>query len=81
MSIKEIPPETVKAVAALAAALGGTSFHMTPIFVCDYCKDDEQEAFPYYAIDKDGGEWAHLCNQCFDVLECRFDDDGAIGGR
>jgi hypothetical protein len=72
MSFKEIPPETLKALANVAKALGGTSFHVTPVRICDHCKDEEQEAFPYHVQDAEGNEWVHLCNRCFDILDCSF---------
>lgn len=43
--------------------------------VCDYCQDDDEEAFPYYVTDRDGREWAHLCNECFDALGCAYPEE------
>lgn len=75
MSFKEFPPEVLKAMSSIAQALGGGDFHMTPIIVCDHCRDDSREAFPYYVIDENGREWEHLCNPCFDILGCTIDLD------
>lgn len=81
MSFKDIPSETLRALANAAKALGATGFHVAPIRVCDHCQDDGREAFPYYATDKDGREWVHLCNVCFDLLECYWPDGGLTTGK
>ena len=69
---KEIPPEVIKAIAEIAQ---GSPFTITPVRVCDHCKDEEKEAFPYCVNDKDGVYWDHFCNDCFDSLGCQYDFD------
>lgn len=72
---KDLSPETLEAISIIAKALGAsvTDMHITRPMICDHCQDDEKEAFPYYATDKNGREWEHLCNTCFDLLECELD--------
>ena len=39
MSIKDVPVEIIDIFSKAAKSLGGGSFHITPIRVCDHCKD------------------------------------------
>lgn len=73
--IKEPSEQTLIVLAALAKAVGGDgSFHITPIYVCDNCKDDNKEAFHYGVHDATGKFWDDLCNDCFDLLGCSCPD-------
>lgn len=72
---KEISPETSEALAAMSKAIGGDgSFHVVPTTVCDHCKDETKEAFPYGVHDAQGKYWEHLCNGCYDALGCSYED-------
>lgn len=82
MSYSELSPEMMEALAGIGKAMGAESMHILQPRICDHCKDKEREAFPYYVTDRDGREWAHLCNPCFDVLGCACvldDDDPGFG--
>lgn len=75
MSFKKLPLETVRALVGIGRTLGATSMVMPHgPRVCDHCQNEDREAFPYYAVDENGREWAHLCNPCFDILGCSFDE-------
>ena len=69
--IKDPPQELLKAFAQMGA------IHITPIYVCDHCQDEDKEAFPYGVIDKKGNHWNDLCNDCFDELGCSYDEGEA----
>lgn len=78
--IKDPPEQTLNALVSLASHLGATSFHTTPIRVCDNCKDESKEAFPYGVKDRDGQHWDDLCNDCFETLGCAYPaEDEATG--
>lgn len=49
------------------------SLEMLMPTVCDCCKDDSKEAFPYCVEDAQGNYWDDLCNECFDALGCVCD--------
>lgn len=71
--IKEPDEKTMTFLAGLVKEAGGTGgFHVAPIYVCDHCRDDNREAFPYHVKGKDGAFWHDLCNPCFDELGCAF---------
>lgn len=74
---KQPSPELVSAFAVIAEMLGGphAAFHITMPFVCDCCRDENKEAFPYDAYAPSGRHWDVLCNDCFDMLGCRIDVD------
>lgn len=36
--------------------------------ICDRCKDESKEAFPYYVVGSDGVRYPDLCNDCFDEV-------------
>ena len=77
MAYKEISQETLQTLSKIFEGLGippGSPFHIQQQRICDHCHDQIKEAFPYYAIDSDGRVWEHLCNDCFDLLECELDD-------
>lgn len=75
MSFKEPSPQTLEALAAVAQAMGGDgSFHLLVPRICDHCKDEGKEAFPYYVRDAQGRPWEHLCNSCFEALGCAYPD-------
>lgn len=79
--IKEVPEQTLNALAQMAKAVGGDgSFHIAPVYVCDHCKDDTKEAFPYGVYDRDGKLWSDLCNDCFTELGCSYWTDQRILG-
>lgn len=58
----------------LAQELGANGLHVNQPIVCDHCEDDDKEAFPYGVRDANGKFWNHLCNDCFDALNCSYDD-------
>ncbi len=68
----EIKPEIIKKIEALMADLGGKPKSITLNRICDHCKDETKEAFPYGVNDKDNKYWNHLCNECFDALGCSY---------
>lgn len=68
----EIKPETIKDIEDVTKALGGKLKSITLNRVCDNCKDEAKEAYPYCVNDKDNKYWNHLCNECFDVLGCSY---------
>lgn len=39
--------------------------------ICDRCKDESKEAFPYYVTGSDGVRYPDLCNDCFDEVSPR----------
>jgi hypothetical protein len=51
-----------------------TGFHVTGVRICDHCKDPGKEAFPYHVTDPAGQVWGDLCNECFDLLGCTYED-------
>lgn len=67
----EISKEVVEAFAAIA---DGKPFHITGVRICDHCKDKNKEAFPYCVNDSHGAYWEHLCNDCFELLGCSYED-------
>lgn len=73
--IRQPSEETLKMLAKLAKAAGGDGFHLAPVYVCDHCKDDTKEAFPYGVYDRDGKLWSDLCNGCFTELGCEYPED------
>lgn len=36
--------------------------------ICDRCKDESKEAFPYYVTGNDRVRYPDLCNDCFDEV-------------
>lgn len=68
--MQHVSPAAETALLSVAQAVGARSIHITPVRVCDHCNDAEQEAFPYNATDRDGNQWADLCNACYDKLGC-----------
>lgn len=53
--------------------MGGTGeIHITGVRICDSCKGDDKEVFPYGVEDATGKYWEHLCDECFDSLGCRY---------
>ena len=68
---KEILPELIEAFAEVAQ---GHPFTITPVRICDHCKDESKEAFPYNVEDATGKHWDWLCNDCFDTLGCSYGD-------
>lgn len=69
----EVSPETLEALAKISKAAGGTgAIHLTAARICDNCEDDDKEAFPYGVYDATGKYWEDLCNECFDLLGCRY---------
>ena len=76
--MREVSDEVQQAMSALATELGATGvIHINVPIVCDHCRDDNKEAFPYDVYDAAGRHWRHLCNDCFDSLGCSY-DEGAI---
>lgn len=71
---KSINQETIDALQAMSVALGGTGKirSITPVRVCDHCRDESREAHPYGVKDSSGKCWQHLCNECFDSLGCSY---------
>lgn len=73
--IKEPSEQTLNALAQMAKAVGDNApFHIAPIYLCDNCKDDTKEAFPYGVYDRHGKLWSDLCNDCFDALGCKYSE-------
>lgn len=73
--IKEHSEQELRMLALIAEAVGSPgSFHIAPIYICDHCKDDTKEAFPYGVYDRNGKLWNDLCNSCFDALGCRYSE-------
>lgn len=70
MSFKKLSPETIEAIVGIGKAMGAVSIASHGRMVCDHCKDEDREAFPYFATDENGRVWRHLCNTCFDILNC-----------
>lgn len=74
--IKQPSQETEQALAELVKAVGGDgSYHFAPVYVCDHCKNEDKEAFPYGVYDREGCYWSDLCNDCFDKLGCSYPAD------
>ena len=65
---RELSDEAVSMLTELVKALGGNAMHINVPMVCDHCKGDDGEVFPYGLVDAQGQEWQHLCNECFDKL-------------
>jgi rubrerythrin len=75
--IKQPPKELLEKFAKDYQTISGVksdNIHSTPIYVCDNCKDENAEAFPYHVNDKTGKYWEHLCNECFEKLDCIVED-------
>lgn len=78
--MQEIPTTVIQAFAQLASDLSGETpanvkgFHVTGVRICDHCKDPSVEAFPYCVTDPAGRYWGDLCNECFDLLGCTYED-------
>lgn len=78
--IKYPSPEDITVIEEVANILiermglpPGKLTHVIGVRICDHCQDADEEAFSYYVTDRDGKEWAHLCNDCFDALGCSYD--------
>lgn len=65
---RELSEETQQALEAITKATGGHALHIYQPLICDCCKDEKREAFPYGIHDRAGKYWEHLCNDCFDAL-------------
>jgi hypothetical protein len=75
---KELSPEVAQILARVSASITGRlvkSVHIVRPRICDHCKNDDDEAFPYRVYDKDGRLWQDLCNSCFDSLGCSYPDE------
>jgi hypothetical protein len=76
--------ELAKAVAKRAESESPEAQHAIPVvqlgihilqpIICDYCEDEEKEAFKYCATDASSKYWEGLCNDCFDLLGCKHED-------
>lgn len=69
-----LSPETAKAIAKLAQAVGANGIHINIPIICDHCKDTNKEAHPYHVHAANGRFWQHLCNECFDELGCSYQE-------
>lgn len=53
----------------LARQLGATGYTVTMPRICDRCKNEDKEAFPFIDIWGAGEEeYEDLCNDCFEEL-------------
>lgn len=78
--IKYPSPETMRALAEIAKVVidrhapttAGVpaSIRIPGVRVCDHCRNEDEEAFPYSVFDAKGDFWDDLCNDCFDALGC-----------
>lgn len=50
-----------------------TAIHILTPCICDYCRNEDVEAFPYHVQDRQGRLWADLCNDCFEALGCVYE--------
>lgn len=50
-----------------------TGIHILTPYICDYCRNEDVEAFPYHVQDRQGQMWADLCNDCFEALGCAYE--------
>lgn len=67
-------------LAALAEVVGAIDGTVTGIsistpYICDCCQSEDEEAFPYHVRDKGGRLWADLCNDCFEILGCSYEEE------
>ena len=70
---KEPSEKIVELMKILVEKAGGDpskGVHINMPMICDNCKDEDKEAFPYHAYDESQNFYQHLCNQCYDELEC-----------
>lgn len=68
-----LSPEVAKTLVSVAEAIVGQpvrSIHVIRPRICDHCQDEDVEAHPFFAMDRQGKFWADLCNGCFDKLGC-----------
>lgn len=70
---KKISDELAAALGEMAKAVGKAvgddgPFHIITPRICDLCKDEDKEAFPYGAVVATG-KYNDLCNDCYDALE------------
>lgn len=72
---QEIPKEALGTFVSAMSTLAGAVSISTPR-VCDHCRNPDEEAFPYDAIDRAGVRWHDLCNGCYELLGC--DHSGKI---
>ena len=72
--IKRPSKQTLKIISKLVKEAGGDgSFHLSPIYVCDHCENENREAFPCGVYDAQGKFWNDLCNDCWDILGCSIE--------
>ena len=66
---KSLDEKTVAGLGEMVKAIGGDGpFHILTPRICDRCKDEEKEAFPYGSIMATG-KYNDLCNDCFEILK------------
>lgn len=66
---QEIPQEAQETFLSAMSTLAGAVSISTPR-VCDHCRNPDEEAFPFGAIDRCGMRWDDLCNGCYESLGC-----------
>lgn len=76
---KPIPDKTIEVIVKALADLHGAtgergSLHIIGVRICDHCRNEDEEAFPYGVTDAQGRYWQDLCNDCFDALGCIYPD-------
>jgi hypothetical protein len=69
---KEPSEQLLEFLGKAAESVGAEGLTVSMPIICDHCKDEEREAFPYYVKDKDGKDWDHLCNDSYDELGCDY---------
>lgn len=70
---EKLPEKLLKVFGEIAQSIGASGFHVNQPIICDHCRDERKEAFPYGVYDAVGKFWNDLCNDCFDELGCRYD--------
>lgn len=85
MSHIDPAPELIKAAEILAEHFGGdATVYVNMRRQCDHCgliDGGDDWVFPYNVRSAAGKFYQHLCNPCFDVLGCSYQEDKKRPGR
>ncbi len=71
--------ELLAALAQVVENMDGTvtGIHINTPYICDCCRNEDEEAFPSHVPDRQGRLWADLCNDCFEEMGCVYEAEAA----
>ncbi len=69
---KTVPETVITLFMEVSKSMKSADFHVSQAPICDCCRKDGVEAFPYNVTDMFGNRWTDLCNECFEDLGCSY---------